>query len=76
MLTEAKLLIPGLLSSNPNSDGTFTVLAPTEDGIKRHKVTAPDTTLVTLDRRRRRRRGQSQGEGQAPSLRLLESISS
>ena len=48
MLTEAKLLIPALLSSNPNSDGTFTVLAPTEDGIKRHKVTAPDTTLATL----------------------------
>jgi hypothetical protein len=32
----------------PNPDGTFTVLAPTEDGVKRHKVTAPDTTLATL----------------------------
>ena len=33
---------------HPNSDGTFTLLAPTEEGIKRHKVTAADTTLVTL----------------------------
>jgi hypothetical protein len=31
-----------------NSDGTFTILAPTEDGIKRHKITASDTTLATL----------------------------
>jgi hypothetical protein len=33
---------------HPNTDGTFTLIAPTEDGIKRHKITAPDTTLATL----------------------------
>jgi hypothetical protein len=33
---------------HPNTDGTFTVIAPTEDGIKRHKITAADTSLATL----------------------------
>lgn len=33
---------------HPNSDGSFTLLAPTEDGIKRHKITGSDTTLTTL----------------------------
>jgi hypothetical protein len=35
-------------SWHSNTDGSFTLIIPTEDGIKRDKITASDTTLATL----------------------------